>query len=110
MPYGYLIKPFEEKSINASIEVALNLYDQFNNNIEVGISSQLDELTSKEKEILNLIGANQTTKEIADRLCISPSTVKNHRHNITNKLNLPPSTNSLLNWVLLNKNALETSV
>ena len=110
MPYGYLIKPFEEMSLNASIEIAFNLFDQFNVNITDGLESQLSQLTGKEKEVLSHIGNNLTTKEIAEALSVSPSTVKNHRHNITHKLGLSPSTNSLLNWVLLNKTALESSI
>ncbi len=110
MPYGYLIKPFEEKSLHATVEIAFNLFDQFNTDLSGGLSDQLGILTAKEKEVLTLIGENRTTREIAEELAVSPSTIKNHRHNITHKLNLPPSTNSLLNWVLLNKSGLELSM
>ncbi len=47
-----------------------------------------DILTSREQEILRLLAEGLGTKEIADRLSISPKTVENHRSNIMNKLEL----------------------
>lgn len=43
-------------------------------------------LSRREKEILSLIGAGSTSKEIADRLSISAHTVNGHRQNIMQKL------------------------
>jgi two-component system, NarL family, nitrate/nitrite response regulator NarL len=43
-------------------------------------------LTSREAEILGLIGEGLSNKEIARRLCIELATVKNHVHNILDKL------------------------
>ncbi|UCF93114.1 MAG: response regulator transcription factor [Desulfobacterales bacterium] len=45
-------------------------------------------LTPREQEILRLLAEGYATKEIADKLFISPKTVENHRANIMNKLNL----------------------
>ena len=45
-------------------------------------------LTAREQEILRLLAEGMSAKEIADRLCISPKTVENHRSNIMNKLDL----------------------
>jgi DNA-binding NarL/FixJ family response regulator len=45
-------------------------------------------LTPREQEILRHIAEGHTTKAIADRLCISPKTVDNHRTNIMAKLGL----------------------
>jgi DNA-binding NarL/FixJ family response regulator len=45
-------------------------------------------LTRREMEIMNLIETGLSNKEIADRLHIGVSTVKNHVHNILDKLQL----------------------
>ncbi|WP_328520474.1 response regulator transcription factor [Kribbella sp. NBC_00359] len=44
------------------------------------------QLTAREREILGLIDDGLSNKEIAGRLCIELSTVKNHVHNILAKL------------------------
>jgi DNA-binding NarL/FixJ family response regulator len=43
-------------------------------------------LTVREAEILQLIVAGLSNKEIADRLCIASNTVKNHVHHLLTKL------------------------
>jgi DNA-binding NarL/FixJ family response regulator len=43
-------------------------------------------LSSREVEIINCIAEGLSTKLIADKLCISPLTVKTHRKNIMTKL------------------------
>ena len=45
-------------------------------------------LTPREIEVLELIGAGLTNQEIADHLVIEIGTVKNHVHNILDKLNV----------------------
>jgi len=45
-------------------------------------------LTSREVEVLELLGQNLTNQQIADRLIIEVGTVKNHVHSILNKLNV----------------------
>ena len=44
------------------------------------------ELTAREKEVLQLICAEYTTQEIADKLYISNRTVEGHRNNMLSKL------------------------
>lgn len=46
-------------------------------------------LTHRETEILTLIVVGSTNEEIADKLCISPHTVKTHIYNIFKKINVP---------------------
>jgi DNA-binding NarL/FixJ family response regulator len=43
-------------------------------------------LTPRESEVLRLIGRGLSNKQIAQRLCIELSTVKNHVHNVLEKL------------------------
>jgi DNA-binding NarL/FixJ family response regulator len=46
-------------------------------------------LTARELQILELIAAGLSNKEIASRLCLSLHTVKNHVHNLLEKLAVP---------------------
>jgi DNA-binding NarL/FixJ family response regulator len=45
-------------------------------------------LTTRELEVLELLGQNMTNQEIADQLVIEVGTVKNHVHSILSKLNV----------------------
>lgn len=44
------------------------------------------DLTSREREVLNLLAIGATNQEIADKLCISLHTTKSHVHSVLNKL------------------------
>ena len=48
----------------------------------------LDNLTAREREVLQLVAEGKSTKEISKILYISPKTVEAHRSNIGNKLKL----------------------
>ncbi|MDX5420412.1 MAG: response regulator transcription factor [Hymenobacteraceae bacterium] len=58
-------------------------------------------LTPSERQILQMIAAYKSSKEIADELFISEKTVSNHRMNISKKLNLTGK-NSLLRFAIEN--------
>lgn len=60
---------------------------QFSNNEQYGEVR----LTSRETEVLSLVGKGLTSKEIAEALFISKSTVITHKNNIREKLNLKDS-------------------
>jgi DNA-binding NarL/FixJ family response regulator len=45
-------------------------------------------LTSRQREVLQLLGEGHSAKEIADMLSISPRTVETHKYNIMQELNL----------------------
>jgi two-component system, NarL family, nitrate/nitrite response regulator NarL len=53
---------------------------------EVPSSSAEERLTSREVEVLDLLGEGLSNKQIAARLCIELPTVKNHVHSILEKL------------------------
>lgn len=56
---------------------------------DLGVSpGGYEELTPREKEILNLIAAGLSNQEIADALTVEIGTVKSHVHSILNKLNV----------------------
>ncbi|KAB2334554.1 response regulator transcription factor [Cytobacillus depressus] len=58
--------------------------------------SSLSELTSRELEVLRLLGQGLNNKEIADRLFITEGTVKNHVSNIIQKLELRDRTQAAI--------------
>jgi len=45
-------------------------------------------LTNREREVFQMVAEGRSTKEIADILCVSISTVKTHRFNIMEKLQM----------------------
>jgi DNA-binding NarL/FixJ family response regulator len=51
-------------------------------------NASYDTLTSREQEIMVFLAEGLSSKEIAEKLFISPKTVDNHRTNILRKLNL----------------------
>lgn len=71
------------------------------------ISELIKRLSRTEKDILLLISQQVKTKGIAERLFISEYTVKNHRHNISKKLELEGDQNNLLKFALENSTYLK---
>ncbi len=59
------------------------------------------DLTERQTEIIALIAVGATNEEIADRLCISPYTVKSHLYKIFKKINVPNRVQAAL-WVAKN--------
>ena len=55
---------------------------------KVQVPIQSIRLTGRELEVIQLISEGLANKEIANRLCIETQTVKNHIHNILDKLQL----------------------
>ena len=53
-----------------------------------GVEDSYDLLTSREREILQLLAERKSNKEIATALHFSPYTVETHRRNLQEKLNL----------------------
>jgi len=60
-----------------------------------------DELTERQIEILAMIAVGATNGEIADKLCISPHTVKTHLYRIFKKINVPNRVQAAL-WAAKN--------
>jgi len=61
-----------------------------------GTADTYDLLTSREREILQLLAEGKTNKEVATALNISPYTVETHRSHILQKLNLHNSAELVL--------------
>ena len=56
------------------------------------VSDRYETLTTREREVLQLVAEGHTSNEVAHRLFISPRTVEIHRANMMRKLNLRTQT------------------
>lgn len=52
------------------------------------IAEQSPDLTEREREVVGFIARGLSTKEIADRMCLSTHTITTYRRNISSKLNI----------------------
>ena len=101
-PANYIVEPFDEKQLLAAVKIIENKLSAASQNGSIKLNMK-NILSKAEYNILLLISENWTTPEIANSLYISPSTVKNHRHNIARKLKLPTDNNILVKWATENK-------
>jgi len=98
---GYLLKEDADTELFAAIEKIFQggryispllvgeLTDELFQTRQKGkLTPQHEPLTTREREVLKLIGEGISNKEIADLLFISIRTVENHRANIMRKLNI----------------------
>lgn len=58
-------------------------------------------LTKREKEIFCLLTQNKSTKQIADELCISEKTVRNHISNVIQKLGVESRIQAVIELIRL---------
>ncbi|MDO5655968.1 MAG: response regulator transcription factor [Flavobacteriaceae bacterium] len=88
---GYLLKIDNREEIEKAL-IAVTKGEQYfssktqNAFFEMKVTRNKTQLSAREKEILQLIVYEKTTKEIADRLFLSEKTVEAHRSNIMLKL------------------------
>ncbi len=77
-----------EKYINPHLANELAHVSAGNGDENTNFQHAYNALSKREKEILKHIALGLTNKQIAEKLFLSPLTVKTHRHNILQKLNL----------------------
>ncbi|MFR1296518.1 MAG: helix-turn-helix domain-containing protein [Coprobacillus cateniformis] len=56
-------------------------------------------INEREKEIFTLLTFNKTTKQIAEELCISEKTVRNHISNVIQKLGVESRIQAVLELI-----------
>jgi len=88
---GYLLKIDGREEIEKALKAVMNDEKYFSPKtqqtfFEMSTSKNKIELTEREKEILQLIVQEKTTKEIAEQLCLSEKTIETHRASIMLKL------------------------
>jgi len=98
---GYLLKDASGRDIIQAIEAAMKdetflspsiskkLVDTYLSPQKTSPKAELfKQLSNREREVFQLIAEGHATRDIADMLCVSISTIKSHRANIMEKLNL----------------------
>ena len=60
-------------------------------------------LTLREKEVFDLLAKNIDTEDIANRLCITPKTVRNHISNVIQKLGVRSRTQAIIELIKMNE-------
>ncbi|MCP4022835.1 MAG: response regulator transcription factor [Desulfobacteraceae bacterium] len=98
---GYLLKNSVSsdiiKAILSAVKGEIYLSPSISNQViedYVGMNQKTSQeelyntLTNREREVFQMLVEGYPTKEIADMLCLSPSTVKSHRSNIMEKLKM----------------------
>jgi DNA-binding NarL/FixJ family response regulator len=98
---GYLLKASPEADVLAAIRAVAAGHAYFSPSITKllveeyvvearrrGVEDSYDLLSTREKEILQLLASGKSNREIADLLFISVSTVETHRNNVFQKLHL----------------------
>ena len=84
----FLTKPFRDQDLLDAIQQALE-HDRKTREQRAEIEklrSRLDSLTPREREVMGLVVAGLLNKQIAGELGTSETTVKNHRHQIMEKM------------------------
>jgi len=98
---GYLLKDASGRDIIRAIEAAMKdetflspsiskkLVDTYLSPQKNSPKAELfKQLSNREREVFQLIAEGHATRDIADMLCVSISTIKSHRANIMEKLHL----------------------
>lgn len=90
---GYLLKIDNREEIEKALKAVTNDEKYFSSKtqqvfFENQVSKNKIELTEREKEVLQLIVEEKTTKEIAEQLFLSEKTIETHRGNIMLKLDV----------------------
>ena len=91
---GYLLKNISGDELFTALSQVLEGKTYLNTELQQlflkGMRDQknIPLLTKKEKEVLNLIAAGLTNKDIATKLKIGEETIKSHRKNIMNKFDI----------------------
>ena len=90
---GYLLKIDKREDIEKALKATVNDQQYYSSEIQRvffqrSFSKEKAGLTPREKEILQLIVFEKTTKEIAEQLCLSEKTIETHRASIMLKLDV----------------------
>ena len=94
----YIVKPFVLPNLLARMEAVLRRSVRQKEISQDVIQSQvpIDLLTSKEKEVLQMVAKGESNKQIADKMFVKEVTVKTHLNSIFKKLKVANRTQAVL--------------
>jgi DNA-binding NarL/FixJ family response regulator len=104
---GYLLKDSEADEVAAAVRAARRgelqldpaVARRLTSSLRTGSRDRKEELTTRELEVLRLLGAGMANKEIAAELSITERTARTHVSNILGKLDLSSRTQAAL-WAV----------
>jgi DNA-binding NarL/FixJ family response regulator len=91
----YLVKPFDPDELVARVRRSLGRRANGHSTSERGSEDLLADLTPREREVLALLAAGRSSKQIARQLVISPRTLGTHIQHILGKLNVDNRTQAV---------------
>jgi DNA-binding NarL/FixJ family response regulator len=100
-PWGYIVKPFNEDTLLASLEMAISNFAQTQNRdqpeprFEKVNRHLLSQVSEREFEVLKLIYEGKTNQQIAEALFVSVNTVKKHINSSYMKLDVLTRTTAI---------------
>lgn len=92
--HGYVLKNSDVKDLAEAIDIVLRGETWFSPSVSASIdelgtvSDPYDDLTPRERQVLQLVAEGKTASDIKDVLFISARTVEKHRSNLMKKLDL----------------------
>lgn len=91
-PFGYIVKPFQERTLITTIKLALSNYNKVKQAdiiSKVGIEQIFDcKITDQELKIINALVQGKSYKAIALEIFVTQNTIKYHVKNIYRKLKI----------------------
>jgi two-component system, LuxR family, response regulator FixJ len=86
----FIEKPFNHQQLLDSVQRAIerDVGQRRRRADQANIQKRLDELTDRERQVLDLVVCGEPSKRIASQLCISIKTVEAHRSNIMKKMDV----------------------
>lgn len=84
----FLVKPFQKEELLHAVEhaFALDRTRRKSDDLNNAIQTKADTLTQRERQVMELVTAGLTNKEIADKLYLSIVTIKLHRSQVMRKM------------------------
>jgi len=112
---GYIVKSDSDRDLVVAVETLANhkpfftpratelILRNYNEGDAVDVSEPIPKnLTTREREIVQLIAEGKSNKAVAESLCISSKTAETHRANIMRKLKLH-TTSEVVRYAMRNK-------
>ena len=90
------IRPHEHGSVQGYVATLLSAFGHQPASPAPGLSSLVEPLTEREREVLRLLLTGASNREIARRLVLSINTVKRHIYNLCGKMGVQSRTQAIV--------------